>query len=329
MRRTTKRSDRGAVLVLTALSLTSIVAVMGVVIDGSRAFAERRQMQNSADAAAMAGARAYDTLVTSQESTIYTKALAAAQANGAQSITCRLIDEVLTDVGPCPTVNTGTAAAIKVAAAGVRITVSNTKATTFMKVVGTQTFTARASAAAQVEGLRSGPSPFVMCAVASSDPRSNGDGQSLAILLPDNSLNPAAVGQTFELQDPTAVGCGQANAFKGLADTPADFPTPGPWNLLNGDHGINVAKQVIAGNEACTGNPDNFVNCVVAVPLCYSMTPPVAYKLYCVRYAPFRITVNTSASRMAGVLLSSAVASGGQGGGKPLSGEVRVIKLSE
>jgi Flp pilus assembly protein TadG len=315
--------------VLVALSLTSILAVMGVVVDGSRVFSERRQMQNAADAAAMAGARAYDKVVANQESAIYNAALTAATANGATSITCRLIDEVLVDVGACPTVNTGTATAIKTAAAGVRITVNASKSTTFMKVVGIQTFSAKASAAAQVEGLRSGPSPFVMCAVSSSDPRSNGDGQSLAILLPDNSMNPAAIGQTFELQDPTAVGCGQQNQFKGLADTPADFPTPGPWNLLNGDHGINVTKQVIAGNDACGGNPDYFINCVVAVPLCYSMTPSVAYKLYCVRYAPFRITVNTSASRMAGVLLDSAYASGGQGGGKPLAGEVRIIKLSE
>lgn len=330
-RRPRKRDERGAILVFVALSLTSILAVMGVVVDGSRVFAERRQMQNAADAAAMAGARAYDKVVTGQESAIYNAVVAAAVANGASStaITCRLVDEVLVDVGACPTTNTNTAAAIKLAAAGVRVTVNATKNTTFMKVVGVQTFNAKASAAAQVEGLRSGPSPFVMCAVASSDPRSNGDGQPIAILLPDNTTNPAAVGQTFELQDPTAVGCGQVNQFKGLAASPADFPTPGPWDLLNGDHGINVTKQVIAGNDACAGNPDYFINCVVAVPLCYSMTPAVAYKLYCVRYAPFRITVNQSASRMAGVLLDSAYASGGQGGGKPLDGEVRIIKLSE
>ena len=39
MRRSKKRHERGAVLVLTALSLTSIIAVMGVVVDGSRVYA--------------------------------------------------------------------------------------------------------------------------------------------------------------------------------------------------------------------------------------------------------------------------------------------------
>lgn len=331
MRTTKRRNERGAVLVFVAMSMASLVGLMGVVVDGSRVFAERRQMQNAADSAALAATRALDNVTTGTEATIHNAAVAAAVANGADaaSVTCRFVDEVLTDLGPCPTVATGTAVAIKAAAAGVRITTSAVKNTTFIRAVGAETFTARASAAAQIQGLRSGASPFVMCAVGSSDPRSNGDGQAIPILLPDNSTNPAAVGHTYELQDPTAVGCGQANSFKGLAAYPADFPIPGPWDLLNGDHGINVAKQVVAGNSSCSGNPDNFINCVVAVPLCYSMTPSVDWRLYCVRYAPFLITANVSASRMAGMLLDTAVATGGQGGGKPLPGEIRVIKLSE
>lgn len=326
-----KRNERGATMVFIAFAMASVLTMTGLIVDGSRAFSERRQMQNAADNAALAGARALDSLVTLNESAIFTTARASAVTNGADSatFTCRLIDEVLVDVGACPQSNTGTAVALKALAAGVRVTTSAVKSTTFTRVAKVNSFTARASASAQIEGLRSGPSPFVMCAVASSDPRSNGDGQSVAILLPDNSTNPLAVGLTFELQDPTAVGCGQSNKFKGLSASPANFPTPGPWDLLNGDHGINVAKQVIAGNEACEGNPDNFINCVVAVPLCYTMTPAVAYKLYCVRYAPFRITVNQSASRMAGVLLNTAIATGGLGGGKPLAGEVHVIRLSE
>ncbi|MDP1794170.1 MAG: pilus assembly protein [Acidimicrobiales bacterium] len=326
-----RKNERGAILVMVALSMASIITVMGVVVDGGHVFSERRQMQNVADAAALAGTRALDLLTPGSESAITTAVTASVTANGAGAgtITCRLIDEVLVDVGACPTVNTGTAVALKLLAAGVRVTIATVQPTTFMKVAGIDTFTARARAAAQIQGLRSGPSPFVMCAVGDTDPRANGDGQPIPLLMPDNSLNPVAVGQTFELQDPTAVGCGQQNAFKGLAATPADFPTPGPWSLLNGDHGINVTKQVVAGNSACSGNPDNFINCVVAVPLCYTMTPPVEGQLYCVRYAPFRITVNQSASRMAGVLLESAYATGGQGGGKPLSGEVRIIKLSE
>lgn len=326
-----KRKERGSILVFVALSLASIVGVMGVVVDGSRVFAERRQMQNAADAAALAGARALDNVATGFEGSIRTAAVNAAVTNGADAstIVCRFVDEVLTDLGACPTTATGTAAVIKSTVAGVRITASAVKGTTFIKAVGAKTFTAKASAAAQIQGLRSGPAPFVMCAVGTSDPRSNGDGQAIPILLPDNSTNPAAVGQLYELQDPTAVGCGQSQNFKGLANYPADFPIPGPWDLLNGDHGVNVDKQVVAGNDACTGSPDNYINCVVAVPLCYSMTPSTDWKLYCVRYAAFRITVNTSGSRMAGILLDKAVATGGAGGGKPLPGELRVIKLSE
>jgi Flp pilus assembly protein TadG len=51
-----RRPERGQTLVIFALAFVGIVAAMGLVIDGGAAFAFRRDAQNAADLAAMAGA---------------------------------------------------------------------------------------------------------------------------------------------------------------------------------------------------------------------------------------------------------------------------------
>lgn len=56
-RRSTDRGERGQALVIMALAIVALVAVVGLAIDGGRIYEQRRQMQNGADAAAMAGAR--------------------------------------------------------------------------------------------------------------------------------------------------------------------------------------------------------------------------------------------------------------------------------
>jgi Flp pilus assembly protein TadG len=334
LRRRHRRSERGAAIMLIALSMTSVIAVTGVVVDGSNAFAQRREMQNAADSAALAGARALDTLAVNAETAIWTAVVASATANGASAsnITCRLETDLLADLGACPIAATGTATALRNSASAVKVTVGATKNTSFIRVVGINNFTARASATAQIQGLRGGNSPFVICAVGSSDPRSLGDGQTVPIILPDNSMNPNALyangGPIYELQDPTTVGCGQGQTFKGLSENMNnDYPVPGPWNLYNGDHGINVSTSVVAGNNACRGALT--VNCVILVPLCHAADPPVASVLYCERFGAFRIVDIASSSRIGGVLVDNVQVTGGQGGGHAGQGEARVIKLSE
>lgn len=331
MRIRIRKNERGATLILVALSLAASLSVVGVVVDGGSAFAERRQMQNSADAAALSAARAFDRLTSGNEASVWTAAVNTAAANGADagSVTCRLVDEVLTDIAACPTTNDGSAATMKALATGVRVTTIKTKSTAFIRVAGIQDFTASARATGQIQGLRSGNSPFVLCAVHDTDPRAAGDGQiaNPAIILADNSMNPAAIGVTYELQDPNAIGCGQGSSFKGLSDSAESLPTPGPWVLESGDHGINVAKAVIAGASGCSGALVD--GCVIAVPLCHATSPPTLGVLYCQRFAAFRIVDADSASRIEGTLLGNVVATGGLGGGRPEAGELRVIKLSE
>lgn len=53
----TSRNERGQVIIMVALALTVLVAMTGLVIDGGMAWSNRRQVQNAADAAALAGTR--------------------------------------------------------------------------------------------------------------------------------------------------------------------------------------------------------------------------------------------------------------------------------
>ena len=55
---TRKRGQSGQILVLFTLALVAIVAMVGLVIDGGAAYAQRRAQQNAADLAALAAANA-------------------------------------------------------------------------------------------------------------------------------------------------------------------------------------------------------------------------------------------------------------------------------
>ncbi len=75
------RDESGQSLVLVALLMVAILGVTAIVLDGAYAFAQRRWMQNAADAAAMAGARALARGATEGEA--YQMANRYATLNGA------------------------------------------------------------------------------------------------------------------------------------------------------------------------------------------------------------------------------------------------------
>ena len=77
----TKRDDeRGQILVIFGVALVAIVAMVGLVLDGGSAFAQRRSQQNASDLAAMAGANTY--LLTNDETTARNAARAVTAENG-------------------------------------------------------------------------------------------------------------------------------------------------------------------------------------------------------------------------------------------------------
>jgi hypothetical protein len=348
-----RRAERGAALILIALSMTAVMATAGLIVDGGNAFAQRRQMQNAADSAALAATLALNKVNTSPlvylGPSIRQAAVNSAIANGADAslLECHLLDQLKVDLGLCPLVG-----AIPATASGVKVTVAAKTNTSFMRVVGIRDFTAAATATAQIQRLLGGNSPFVMCAVSRSDPRSgpNHDGQTPGreLLKNDgtNDINPLAVaaGYTYTLHftGNSTPRCGANTNFKGLAELsgngqPISYTLPGRVFTNNGNLGANVQPTVIAGDDACK-LPDWTVNCLVAVPLCYGMPNPAppatatSYgdnnSLWCVRYAAFKV-LSWNSSTLDAQVVDGVLGTGGQGGGAAQAGEIRLIKLSE
>src|SRR4051812_14801089 len=123
--------EQGQALVLFCLALTAIVGVVGLVLDGGDAFAQRRSQQNAADLAALAGANNY--LVTGDETAATTAAITYAAGNG------------YTDGAGSVTVNVSYDFA---AGAKVTVTVSAPHRNNFLGLIGQGTWTISASATA-------------------------------------------------------------------------------------------------------------------------------------------------------------------------------------
>ncbi len=80
-----QRGERGQILVLFALGLVAMIAMAGLVLDGGGAYAQRRDEQNGADFAAVAGANAYMNTpgsVATKEAAARSVAAQAATRNG-------------------------------------------------------------------------------------------------------------------------------------------------------------------------------------------------------------------------------------------------------
>ena len=80
MNRRWGRGDDGQMLVIFSLCLVAIIAMTGLVIDGGLTFVQKREQQNVADAAALAGAYAY--VNSTNQGDAAPAAQAAAAANG-------------------------------------------------------------------------------------------------------------------------------------------------------------------------------------------------------------------------------------------------------
>ena len=77
--------ERGQILVIFALALVVMIGMVGLVLDGGGAFAQRRSEQNAADLAALAGANAYlntNGTVAQRTTAAQSAARASATSNG-------------------------------------------------------------------------------------------------------------------------------------------------------------------------------------------------------------------------------------------------------
>jgi len=342
------RDEQGVTMVLLALSLVALMALSGLAVDGGAAYANRRQAQNGADAAALAGTTALNTYWSDSSKTavdiwnaVLAKATADNNLNG--SVDCWYIDangDPADGKTPCSSY-VGRPAVLDFTngpATGVEVRARDTKSTYFIRVVGFDSFAVSANAAANVQALRGGSGPIMLCAVSTGDARSGpGGGQGVGgpngtpppVLNPDDTINNAAIGQEYYLKgNEVADTCKMGSSFKGIVnqgrgshDDGIQYPLPGNWDADTGNQAGPTRTKIVG---SCNSEA---VGCKILVPLCYWRTGTPSGSLYCVRMGVFQITFADSNSDYGTFVGEGAVVDGGQGGGKPLAGEARLIKL--
>lgn len=350
-----ERDERGATIVLLALTLVALMAVAGLAVDGGAAYSDRRQAQNAADAAALAGAGALNTYwydATPDAADIWSAVTAKMTENKMNgTISCYYIDENGNPADSSKECSTYSGATVPSNASGVAVLARDTQPTNFVKLVGFNDYSVKADAAANVQALRGGTSPILLCAVAGSDTAHSGNGKGVtgpagavpAILLPDGSVNPAAYYVDPNPND-AAPGspiyylkgvevkdtCSTGNNFKGVVDNGhgshddgITYPLPGPWQYDNGNQAGPTRTKVLG---ACN---DEAIGCKILVPLCYYSASVPSGALYCAKMGVFLITAGDSNTYQGGFLKEGGVVDLGQGGGKPIAGEARVIKLTK
>jgi uncharacterized membrane protein len=111
--------EGGQVIVMVAITMVGLVAVVGLVSDGGLVFAQRRDLQNVADAAALAGAMQVDEGAYRASGSVVLDEQAAYQAAVGY----------LKDEG-------GLSYSVVVRPAGVEVAVSREASTGFLRVVG-------------------------------------------------------------------------------------------------------------------------------------------------------------------------------------------------
>ncbi|NOZ27464.1 MAG: hypothetical protein GXP39_05345 [Chloroflexi bacterium] len=133
------RGEEGQSLVVIALAMVALLGMASLAIDGGYAYAQHRRMQNAADLAALAGARALGMGRTASE--IDQEINYYAQANGASSVSYYFIDA------------NGQPVATPDQARGVHVNTQTTFNTFLAAVVGINQLSASAESEAELYGL--------------------------------------------------------------------------------------------------------------------------------------------------------------------------------
>lgn len=311
------RSD-GQILILFAFFLTAMVGVLALSVDLGVAFTERRAMQNAADAAALTGARvvaksASTGGLTAQGSVTTVAGQNAMKLGTLDPVSCSYVNDSDAVVGSC----SGTPPS---SASGVKVTVSETHPTFFMRAVPGGAKTVHVSATSTAHVLKPTGSisdgPFIVC--GSQDPSNS----SIPPILTQSGgkwvINPAAINYTYLIHGPQINNCKAKNPrMKGLANQDANTGLTAP-NWFNYDTGVKAGptRTKVDGINGCqTGQAAD--QCVLILPIAVDNPPESgnSKQTYVVAFAPFYVQ-QTGANTHSGTLLSNYIIYGqGQTGG--------------
>ncbi|HEV3353135.1 MAG TPA: pilus assembly protein TadG-related protein [Acidimicrobiales bacterium] len=327
------RDERGLSIVLVALLVTAMLAIASIVLDLGQAYANRRQMQNAADAASLAATRALDKAhqagyaSTALNSAVDTTATNVATNNGAQAaqVTCQVIRwnyylDNTQIIAPCSPASGWISDATNGGPAGVLVGTGVTVRTTFGAVINQKTTTAKANAAATLQPLAAGRGPFIVCGKESND--------GYDLLNADGSFNRTkalALG-VFPVQAAQLPRCNGPAAFKGkAADPAATFTVPGT-DLGDNGNGFDASIQgIVLGATPCQSPAQT--DCDLALPIADSTS---GYTFHITAIAVFHITGDGHGNPkyFAEYKGNLTTATGGQGGtGVCSTGALCVVKL--
>lgn len=179
IKRRSKNDERGAALVFVALSMVALLIVAALIIDGGFGYTNRRQMQNAADAAALAGASALKNVrfSTASADSIATSVEDALGRNGSSKTDtnlyrCAMLTLSQSRMDPLPDINTlptctSVTTKTQVLSAnyvGVYVRAGETHSTMLGGFANNQNSqTTRALAAASVQRARSADGPWTVC----------------------------------------------------------------------------------------------------------------------------------------------------------------------
>src|SRR5438067_1266981 len=201
-----RRDEQGFSIVLVALLMVAMLIIAAIALDGGQAYADHRQMQNAADAAALAGARALEGVRFrgSLTTDVNAQALAQATNNGASSsashYSCAVIDKSQNTIAACTDTSTWSDPVTIRRAVGVSVHAGKIRTSAFGGVIGAHSLSVDGAAAASIQPLTGGDSPFMVCGNGAFN-----DTEDPPLLAPDPTqptgwqINANAISATYDL----------------------------------------------------------------------------------------------------------------------------------
>lgn len=351
--RSGRHDERGVTLITFALSLVAMCAVIALVLGGSIGYNAERDSQTASDAAALAATsklREFQ-LGDATASEVATTAQSVAEANDSDlggAVICEIVNanyaitQADSDViGPC----SNTSNVSNSNAAGVRVRTSETENVPFGAVSGQGTIAGETPAAATIQPLASGNSPFMVCSTEGGT-----DGHPVKVLLdaaPYN-INPAAIYNSAtdspyfmlwgeDLKNGDRQCGGSSDSWRGWVDNSGStYSVPGWWENDTGNKNGHLVPRLVINPNGCDvaagADADAGIDgCVIVVPLCTHSNNGNGnnLELYCVRYGTFELSYHEQAAAsgnapcqrgadnankvICGKFLGPAIATSGQG----------------
>jgi len=308
------RDEAGATLVLVSLMLVFMFIIVAIVIDGGQGYTDRRSVQNAADAAALAGARAIGQtrFAGAPDADLETAVQAVATANGANAadvFLCEVVSPTLGVLGPCSN------SASSSDAAGVRVTVGSRRTPVFGSIAGQRELVVRTSASATLQPLLASRAPWMICGNPVLAGGFNLIDPATRTLHPDATLRDRYGPDTggIPVQGTLPGTCGLSGSWIGAVSPSAQPVRLGSFvAALNGAPSGAYAYDDILGSAGCQSNfADGASACNAALPI-FDEIDPGANTVRIVAWAVWKLTYSSAGPvKWRANFVGAGIASGG------------------